>query len=215
MKRWWPSVLWLQYSDRDPQSVFHGPAFEGEPSAKDLRRHRPHRTEPRRAEPRLRRRARSRMAATHSWPSSERTLLASRGRGRGEDFRLRRMLHIPSRPTQSSVLAIIGCRRGDVGRALSAQIRADGIDILVDLTGHAGVSGCVRPTSEAEQVNWLGYLNTTGLRAMDYRLVDDITDPPVESDAAKTWELWLLPAGWACFRPYGRHARSGAAPGLA
>ena len=52
----------------------------------------------------------------------------------------------------------------------------------------------------AVQVTYLGYPNTTGLTAIDYRLTDGILDP---SDTARTSteELIRLPGSFACFQP--------------
>ncbi len=70
--------------------------------------------------------------------------------------------------------------------SLGEQIRRDGIDVLVDLAGHTA-GGRRMPLFAAKpapvQASWLGYLNTTGLKAMDYRITD------VEA----------CPAGWERF----------------
>ena len=87
---------------------------------------------------------------------------------------------------------------------LADAIHRDGVDILVDLLGHAGSSDLAvfaqRPAPV--QVTWLGYLATTGLTRMHYRLCDRVTDPPGIAERHHTEKLVRLPHSQWCYRPY-------------
>ncbi len=83
-------------------------------------------------------------------------------------------------------------------------VRRHGIDILVDLSGHTNrnrLSAFARHPAPV-QVTWMGYLNTTGLAAMDYRLCDRHTNPPGETEAFHTEELVRLPHSQWCYSPW-------------
>jgi predicted O-linked N-acetylglucosamine transferase (SPINDLY family) len=98
--------------------------------------------------------------------------------------------------------------------ALADAVHADAIDVLVDLMGHTseprlGVF-CQRPA--AVQVGWLGYLNTTGLTRMDFRIADVRSDPPALSQPFHTERLVALPASQWCYRPTADAAIDAVAP---
>ncbi len=98
--------------------------------------------------------------------------------------------------------------------ALAQAIRDDGIDILVDLTGHAGDSRLEvfarRPARV--QTSWLGYLHTSGTRCIQYRVCDRHSDPAPHADARHTETLVRLPHSQWCYRPFLTLAHAPAPP---
>ncbi|WP_197456081.1 O-linked N-acetylglucosamine transferase, SPINDLY family protein [Stieleria neptunia] len=85
---------------------------------------------------------------------------------------------------------------------VAQQILDDQIDILVDLAGHT--SGNRLPALAYKpapiQISWLGYPNTTGLKAIDYCLTCDVQNP-IGEPTLHTEELIRIPGGSFCFAP--------------
>jgi len=87
---------------------------------------------------------------------------------------------------------------------LAEAIRDDRIDILVDLAGHSGVPrlGVFAQQAAPVQASWLGYLNTTGLSRIQYRITDHHCDPVGLTERLHTERLVRLPNSQWCYRPF-------------
>ncbi|HUC84723.1 MAG TPA: tetratricopeptide repeat protein [Candidatus Acidoferrales bacterium] len=101
--------------------------------------------------------------------------------------------------------------------AAADLIRQDGIDILVDLAGHTTDNSLLvfarKPAPV--QVTWIGYPNTTGLDAVDYRLTDAISDPPGQTEPWHSERLIRLPQTFSCYCAAAESPPIGPLPALA
>ncbi len=99
---------------------------------------------------------------------------------------------------------------------LAQRIHDDGIDILVDLSGHTAHNRLAlfawKPAPV--QATWLGYLGTTGLAAMDYLIADPWTLPETE-EAYFSEKIQRLPESYLCFLPPDVDVQVSALPAMA
>ena len=85
---------------------------------------------------------------------------------------------------------------------LARRIRADGIDILVDLAGHTSGSR-LRVMGEgpaALQISYLGYPTASGVPQIDHRISDTTIDPGDVPSTGSEAPL-CLPGSMFCYRP--------------
>ena len=86
--------------------------------------------------------------------------------------------------------------------ALARRIRADGIDILVDLTGQTANSRVLMfaQAPAPVQIAYLGYPTVSGVPAIDWRITDASVDPGDMPSLAGERPL-VLPRSMFCYQP--------------
>ena len=92
---------------------------------------------------------------------------------------------------------------GNSDEEIANLIRDDHIDILVDLSGHTAGNRMLLFAQKLApvQISYIGYPATTGLAAMDYKIVDWYTDPPGMTEQFYTEKLIRLPDCFLCYLP--------------
>ncbi len=97
----------------------------------------------------------------------------------------------------------------------ASLIHSDGVNVLVDLSGHTAYNRLAvfawKPARV--QATWLGYLASTGLAEIDYILGDPYATP-LENDWHFTENVWRMPEVWACFTPPTVATEVGSLPAL-
>ncbi|MBI3479314.1 MAG: tetratricopeptide repeat protein [Nitrosomonadales bacterium] len=86
--------------------------------------------------------------------------------------------------------------------AAARLIHADGVHVLLDLSGHTEHNRLPmfawKPAPV--QASWLGYFATTGVAEMDYLLMSEAAVPQAHQKHF-TETIWYLPDTWICFTP--------------
>ncbi|VAW37043.1 TPR domain protein, putative component of TonB system, partial [hydrothermal vent metagenome] len=84
----------------------------------------------------------------------------------------------------------------------ASLIRRDHLHLLIELAGHTSGNRLLVMTRRPApvQASWLGYVATSGLPMIDYRLTDTICDPP-EADKFYSECLYRLPHTFFCYNP--------------
>jgi len=98
---------------------------------------------------------------------------------------------------------------------LEAAIVRDGIDVLVDLSGHTGTLKLpvfARKPAPVT-VTWLGYSGTTGLSRIDYVLGDRFVAPS-SAQGQFTETIWRMPDSYLCFSPQAQAPAVSSLPAL-
>lgn len=99
---------------------------------------------------------------------------------------------------------------------LTRRIRADKIDVLIDLAGHTGNNrlGVFVRRPAPVQVTWLGFGCTTGLSAIDY-ILSDADMAPAGTDHLFAEQPWRLEGSNFAYRPRDGMGEVGPLPALA
>jgi predicted O-linked N-acetylglucosamine transferase (SPINDLY family) len=86
---------------------------------------------------------------------------------------------------------------------LADAVRADGIDILVDLAAHSGHNRLLAFARKPApvQITYLAYCSTTGVDAIDYRVTDHFLDPPEEHGHYTETSIHLPRCYWCYSAP--------------
>lgn len=92
---------------------------------------------------------------------------------------------------------------GVQAEAVAAWVAEDGIDVLIDLSGHSAGHRLdvfmLRPA--AVQCSWIGYPHSTGLEQIDYYVTDAWCDPPGLTEQLYSEKLVRLPRVFSCYLP--------------
>jgi protein O-GlcNAc transferase len=86
--------------------------------------------------------------------------------------------------------------------ALAKRVRADRIDVLVDLSGHTADNRLLAFARKPApvQVSWAGYVGTTGMSAIDY-LISDEQETPKGCEGESVEKVVRLPDCYVCYSP--------------
>jgi protein O-GlcNAc transferase len=93
--------------------------------------------------------------------------------------------------------------RGISDEKAADLIRKDGVDLLIDLAGHTLDNRLLMFARKPAPVesSWIGYPCTTGLSTIDYKIVDNYTDPPGMTEQFYTEKLSRMPDCFLCYLP--------------